>query len=72
MAHEKECSNQKYVDPNKTTLATGGGDYTMQECFQAAADSDVCAENVVEWGRTAHWDPDSKGWCMCYPEGPLV
>ena len=63
-----ECPKQRVVDLDKAEY----NDYTLQECFQAAAESDYCAENVVEWGRTAQWDPDSKGWCMCYHEGPLV
>ena len=40
----------------------------LQACFQLAAKSNVCAENIVEWGNRNMFDPDEMGYCYCYPQ----
>ena len=60
-----ECKNSG----KRINLLAANEKVGLKECCALADRSNDCAENLVEWGNSATFDPDSKGHCKCYAEG---
>ena len=59
-------------DKRASLTADASATVGLQECFALAEQSDFCAEELVEWGNSNTFDPDSTGYCLCYSEGVYV
>ena len=60
------------LDTRAWLTADVGATVGLQECFALAEQSDVCVEELVEWGNSDTFHPESTGSCLCYSEGVLV